>query len=967
MTWRRRGASVLAAGLMAGVPAVAVPAASAEAESNPLVNPSFEAPVGAGGEIEGWSVLWLPPAGTAEVTGDRASDGAQSLHFVDSDTRLGGAVASAAVPAVAGEEYRIRLDLYVTSGTMNSTVYYLDDAGERVGIDTYRWDSVLEAWSPQTWVTTVPEGATQAQVVMNSGSTATVDAYVDNVRFEPAPFRGTEESLGRPLTDLVSAGIGYTTDASGRAIGVVIAKGEPSVASVVDINTGELLHSQEMPKIGQAWTYVTAADRSIYIGSDFVGAIYRFDPDAMTFELLNEKPYGQTNLWGIGMTESGRIVWGSYPDGKLFSYNPADGSWHDHGTVNPGNKYARVIDIVGETAYVGLGATAAVLAKVDLTTDEVTILPNPPSETNQEFVDDIDIRGDLMFVRYRPSSILHVYDLTTGEWVDEIEQPVVGLNVSPEFETVRDGQTHREVMFPLVGGESLAYDLDTGATRPTCFDIGGSAVRNWSDVPMRIDGMSDQVLVTARGNNGEFFAFDPATDTCKKLPTQALGAATTMRTIGTGPAGDIYTGGAAFAHIDPDTGAATSLPLNGQIMDFHSHDGLLIYGTYTGAGIDVYDPSLPWEAGVNPRPRLRVGHQQDRPIAMTSMDDKVAIGTFPVPARLGGALAILDPDTMTMEVYDNLIENQSIYALQYRDGLLYGGSGITGGLGQEPTETEGKLFVFDPATEEVVFETVPVPGDGHVSGLVFDDEGYLWGVTANAIFKFDPDTREVVAQRRYFNTDDSRAYVRGRELYWHDDMLVGATSGRVFEVDPDTLDMEIIATNTANLAIDKDGRYYYGRSSELLRWTPAEPAPRCDVTVDEDRTAPLTADGTTVCVDGVTVGGPVSVSGGGSLHVTDATIAGPLRVTSAGTVDVTGSTLNGPVDIGGTSTRLRFTGNTVTGPVRLTGNAADEFSFTANEVTGPLTCTGNNTYLVGQTGSNTVAGPRDGQCRVGRE
>ncbi|SEF18843.1 hypothetical protein [Jiangella alba] len=963
MTRSSRVAPALLAGVAIGGLLAALPAAAEEEPpGNPLANPSFEAPVGAGGEIEGWSPLWLRPTVRAEVTDERASDGAQSLHFADEDTQYGGALVSAAVPVTAGEEYRVRLDLYVTSGTLNSTMYFLDGAGERVGIDNVRWSPDLDAWSPQSWTTTVPDGATQAQVVLNSGSTATVDAYVDNVRFEPAPFRGTQESLGAPITNLVSAGIGYTTDASGRAIGLVIAKGEPSVASVVDIGTGELLASREMDNIWQAWSYATAPDRSIYVGSDVLGAVWRFDPDDLSFELIGEKPFGQTNLWATGVTESGRIVWGSYPDGKVFSYDPADGSWHDHGTVQAGNKYVRSMDVVGETAYVGLGSSAAV-GVVDLATDQVTIIPNPDAEAGQEFAYDVDVRENLLFVRYYPSNRLHVYDLETSAWIDTISREAVGLGVSPVFETVSDAATHREVMVPLMGGGSVAYDLDTGTERTTCFDLGGGAARMWSPVPLAIDGASSQTIVTARAD-GTFYTYDPVSGECGTRPTEALGAAILIRSIGAGPDGDVYLGGAGLVHLDPDTDETTALPLTGQIMDFHAHDGLLLYGTYTNAGINVYDPSQPLEPGVNPRPRVKVGHEQDRPIAMTSMDDKVAIGTFPVPARLGGALAILDPETMALEVYDNLIENQSIYALQYRDGLLYGGSGITGGLGQEPTETEGTLFVFDPATGEVVFETVPVPGDGHVSALTFDDDGNLWGLTANSIFRFDPATREVVAQRRYFNTDDSAAYVRGRELYWHDDKLVGSTSGRVFEVDPTTLDMEIIATDTANLAIDAQGRYYYATGSELLRWTPAEPAPRCDVTVDEDHAGPLAADGTTVCVDGVTVDGPVTIGGGGSLHVVDATITGPLRVTSAATVDVSGSTLTGPAAIAGTTGRFRFTANRVAGPVELTGNTAAELDFSGNEVTGPLACTGNSPAIVEQAAANTVTGPRGGQCRL---
>ncbi|MFW6600121.1 hypothetical protein ACOCHS_16595 [Propionibacteriaceae bacterium Y2011] len=432
--------------------------------------------------------------------------------------------------------------------------------------------------------------------------------------------------------------------------------------------------------------------------------------------------------------------------------------------------------------------------------------------------------------------------------------------------------------------------------------------------------------------------------------------------LGTGPGGDIYLGGKAFMHLDPTTDETTKLPLTSQIQGFGTFDDLLVFGTYTAAGINVYDTTQPIQPGVNPRPRIYVGHEQDRPIAMVRAGDRLAIGTFPTPARLGGALAFLDPTTMELEVHDNIIHNQSIYALAYRDGLVYGGSGITGGLGVDPTETEGKLFVFDPETGEVVFSTVPVPGEEHVSALTFDDQGNLWGVTGNALFKFDPTTREVVAQQRYFDTDDSGSYLRGRELFWHNGRLVGSTSGNVFEVDPQTWQLNLIATGTANLAIDPQGRYYYGRAAELLRFTPNDARPACDRTLTADHDGPLEVTGETVCATGIAITGQVTVTEGGSLVLVDGELRGALRTKAAATVEVLGSTLTGPVTISGTTTRLRLVDNSVSGPVRLDGNTATAFAFTGNSIAGPLLCRDNQDAIRTQVGDNEFSGSQRGQC-----
>lgn len=947
----------MALGLMFTLFATTAPAPPASADDgtdHQVPNHSFEAPVGSDGTIEGWTALW---AAEATVTDTRATDGTHSLHFVDADTDFGAAMVSDPIPVTPGQ-HELQLDLYFESGRMNSMLYLLDSAGERIGNDWVRWEDSPGAWMPQSWRMEITDEVAQVQIVMNTGSTTTTDVYADNVRFGPVIASGDEESLGTPMTELSSAGVGYTADADGRALGLVVANGRPPVASVVDINTGELVTTKELPNLGAAWAHVTAPDRSIYFSGQG-SQIWRFDPDDLSFTELAVDPLGETFIWAADVSESGRIVWSTYPGGKVISYDPQTDEWHDHGAVQAGNKYGRSLSVVGEVAYVGLGATAAIAA-VDLTTDEITTIPNPESETDQEMVYDLDVRDGLIFARYSPSNNVHVYDLAAGQWTDTISEAGWGLGVSQPFESNVDGTVRHEVMVIVSGGRGLAYDLETGEERQTCLEIGGGG-RKWSNMPLPIDGMSDQVQVTARAN-GTFHAYDPSSDSCSVTATDGVGATVPVRVLGTGPDGDIYLGGKAFVHLDPTTDDTTKLPLTSQIQGFGTFDDLLVFGTYTAAGINVYDTTKPIEPGVNPRPRIYVGHEQDRPIAMVRAGDKLAIGTFPTPARLGGALALLDPATMELEVHDNIIHNQSIYALAHRDGLLYGGSGITGGLGVDPTETEGKLFVFDPATGEVVFSTVPVPGDGHVSALTFDDQGNLWGVTGNSLFKFDPTTREVVERRRYFNTDDSGSYLRGRELYWHNGRLVGSTSGNVFEVDPATWEMTLIATGTANLAIDPQGRYYYGRAAELLRWTPSDARPTCDRNLSADQPGPLEVTGETVCATGIAISGTVTVTDGGSLVLIDSQLRGALRADGAATVEAIGSTLTGPVTISGTSTRLRLVDNTVTGPVRLDGNTATAFAFTGNSVAGPVVCRDNAATIRTQIPHNELTGPRHGQC-----
>src|SRR5690606_5961887 len=125
----------------------------------------------------------------------------------------------------------------------------------------------------------------------------------------------------------------------------------------------------------------------------------------------------------------------------------------------------------------------------------------------------------------------------------------------------------------------------------------------------------------------------------------------------------------------------------------------LYLGLYPDASIHEYDPSLPTTSG-QPNPRVLeelnlTSIYQDRPFAFAQAGDKLAIGTVPIIAKLGGALVLYDPETKQVESFHQIVENESPMALAYKDGLLYGGTTVWGGITAEPVEADGTLFIFD--------------------------------------------------------------------------------------------------------------------------------------------------------------------------------------------------------------------------------------------------------------------------------
>lgn len=637
-----------------------------------------------------------------------------------------------------------------------------------------------------------------------------------------AAATGHEDSLGTPITGVTASGVGWTTTAAGHPVAVLIAGGSPSVISAVDGITGALLASRTLALVKQAWNYATAPDRRVYIGTQSSGEVWRFSPDTLTFDRVGHKPFAQTHFWAVAVDDSGVVHFGTYPGGRIVSYDPATSTWTDHGQPVTGALYVRSIASDGRYVYAGTGTVAGIV-RLDPRTGESVRIELPAEFADEQFVYDLDVAGGRLFARMSPSNTLLVRDLSAGAWVDRIES-VLGLHVSSPGTTIRDGAGRRtEVFYSPAGGPVTGYDLATGERRATELDV-AFANRGWAWLPLRLDGFPSNSLVTG-SSGGALVAWNPISHQTRSVQSKAAGTPYIIRSLGQGPTGEVYVGGylspRGLARVTPETGGTTLLPWSAQVEGMTSHGRDLMLGVYPGAKIYRYETTRDWAAGTNPGTPIEIGHEQDRPVTLTPAGDLTAIGSVPGYGQLGGALTLLDRATGTVEVYRNVAPDQSVVTLLHRDGKIYGGSAIWGGLGIAPTATEAQLFVFDLATRTVEHALVPVPGETSIGGLTFDPDGNLWGMTANQLFRYDVATRQVTLVRRYFDSDVSAEYYTGRSLHWHDGKLVGNTAWRVFEIDPVSLEVQVISTDVNCFALDRLGHWYYGRQSELLRWTPA--------------------------------------------------------------------------------------------------------------------------------------------------
>lgn len=640
-------------------------------------------------------------------------------------------------------------------------------------------------------------------------ATAQVSATTDNV-----------ERLGTPHYSVAIMGATYGEDASGKDYIFAVANGKPAVLNIIEVATGERVHSVPLEGASFAWGVDTDNNGNVYIaGSD---KLYRYSIETQELENLGRPLASENYLWRITVDEQGRVFGGTYPNGKVYMYDPETGEFTDYGTIVEGQQYVRSIDTVHGKVYAGIGTGQAHLIEIDIETGEKREIQLPEEYQNEKTVYDLDISRNHLFTRVTNSATLLVYDLKSEQWVDKIPN-VKGLDVSKPG----PGKT----VYFIQNGDLKQYDLKDYSIHETPLKDMWSA-RDFDWVELEEPGFTGLSLVSIR-YDGTYWIYNPKSGQYKYIKGQIKGEPINIQSITLGPDGNIYTSAymtGGLTRYNPTDHTFKAFSGNGQTEGMISTDNYLYLGVYPGANIFQYDPTKPFEIdplhqdeGINPNHLFSLKSQgQDRPFAFAKGDGNVFVGTVPDYGKLGGSLSVLNESTLEHETFFDIVENQSIVSLAYKDGLVYGGTSVWGGLGTPPTESDGKLFIWNTESQSKTFETVPVPGDRSVTAVAFDGEGYLWGITINTIFKFDPETKTVVDSKELFPFDWSSIGHSWRSAHMQFDPTDGHFYGRtqqgIFKLNPETWEYEVLEPNAVLFAMDDNGDIYFARGEDLYRY-----------------------------------------------------------------------------------------------------------------------------------------------------
>lgn len=643
---------------------------------------------------------------------------------------------------------------------------------------------------------------------------------------------------GLPLESVTAPGSAVGHGPSGQPWLYFVSSGTPAVLSVVDARDGDRVHEFDLPGASGSWAVDVTPNGDVYIGTYGEGRLYRWQPGSASVDDLGVAVPGETFVWSITHDEDGNVYGGTGQSGAhVFRYDPTSDTFTDLAALAADDDplIVRGIAAANGNVYAGTQAVPGVY-EVDAVTGAVRDLGLPPGADPSIGVYDVAVRGGLLFVRFSaagPPSPLHVYDLAAEAWVQSIDN-AHGLFLSP---VAADGRT---VYF--VRDRTLhTYDVVDRTYAPTSL-TGVSDVRGFGFLDLDHPDWPGQTVV-GLDYQGRYFVYSPETGRSERRTADAVAAPASIRSFTEGPDGLLYAGSflaGGLASYDPQTDTKTAFAEEvGQAEGMVTHDGALYVGTYPWGEIFRYDPDRPAEPGVNPEPVLRLyeDHGQSRPFALASAGDHLAIGTVAKNGSPGGGLTLLN--TRTGESwFDDVVPGHSVVALAYRGGILYGATSVYGGVGgPRPTETDAVIFAYDVDLRRKLWEVAPIPGEGAIGEIAFDNDGKLWSHTTVSVFRIDVDTRSVEARRNYQSYPwDSIDYAHVGSRLWIDpylDTIYTVAQGAMYTIDPETLDRARVFRPASIGFAHTNGNVYLARDVRVWEYTPsARPSAAIDVAAD---------------------------------------------------------------------------------------------------------------------------------------
>lgn len=640
------------------------------------------------------------------------------------------------------------------------------------------------------------------------------------------------EYLGTPVTSQIPSQAAPGIE-DGRHVSYQVFKGEadtdhPATFVVTDVETGEQLFTCPVDGAEHVRNLNIASDGVVYWGTYYDSRLWSYHPEAN--ECRDHGPidedWDRSDPFGISPGPDGSMYLGSYPDARLYLFDPSEGGrielLHE---VDPGAEYIHSIAYYEEddAVYVGTGGQEPRLWRIEdagrgepsLIADKETV---PGLDDAAQWIARMDIVEDRIIGQVGLRMLVLDMEGNVVRWEPDQERTHFGHHTIP-------GPEGGTAIFSADGGQLMLYDLEQDSIHDTGINIGGYLSHGI------VDHSSGTPLLYGTSASGVFVADLEAGSLISQHPIE-FAQPTLIQKLFVGPDDTVWASGymVGLAQVDK-AGEEHGGTLNlGQFESAAVRDGKLYLGAYGHARLDVLDPET-----FDPSDRSTVqtlfngrDEGQDRPngMAYNPERDEIYMGAVAAYGSTQGGVAIWEGATgehtwLTSEIGAD--ENVVSVAYNPTDGMVYLGTTIHGGLASDPSgNTAGKLIVFDPETRSVV-EAVDPAGEERrgITGLMVDDDGAVWGVAEEVLFRYDPETATAenrgTVGGRY--ADGVARWSYGSTHQSSRDGRIYVTAGGRFSVhDPQTGQTSQVGTGFGWSVVDDAGDVYISAGGDLFRY-----------------------------------------------------------------------------------------------------------------------------------------------------
>ncbi|GAA1703860.1 hypothetical protein GCM10009745_59180 [Kribbella yunnanensis] len=546
-----------------------------------------------------------------------------------------------------------------------------------------------------------------------AGPTACADPAVQ--RFGPASVSGAI------VTAAVDKGHAY-----------VVTRGQtPPVVGDVDLATRQVVRSTTLPdgpaegRPEGAWASAVAGG-NVYFGTYPVPDLYRFDPVTGKATFLRSFGANGGFIWSMAAASNGTLYLGTYPDGKVWEYVPSTGAVRDFGVLATGERYVRSLAVDDTTVYAGLLDKARLIA-IDRSSGAKRQLATGPTGFTV-----LTTNGDRVLAGSGGTLIDVRKDGTDLKSIDLGGRSADAITVSPDG-TAYLSTRPRGAILSYRSGDTAAVEIGTPRAEEETRTI----------VP--IDGH-----LTGFTGSGGWWEMDPGTGQSTYTDLMAAG----------------LTAGAERPQ--------SMLLISGKAVYIGGHFSMTVRNLATGLHRRFWVPGEPKAlvqrgdkvyAAIYPSGQIieidqatdairslgYLGHGQQRPwdLEYDAVTDKLLVASSALGASLKGALSIVDPDTGEMNVYVDVIPDQSLMTLSLDSakGIVYLGGDVRGGGGTTPTQTSASIAAFDLPTRKVLWRNSPIANYQTFQDLkVHPNVNLLYGVYKRTAswFAMDLATRKIV-------------------------------------------------------------------------------------------------------------------------------------------------------------------------------------------------------------------------------